>query len=77
MKPFDLMAALIGAPVRLRNGKKAENLKRIDSATLEGEVHFLRSLDRIQWRIDGRYSNSSPSVWDIVGMWDEPEENKK
>ena len=81
MKPFDLVAALEGAPVVLRNGCKAYVLA--DIANL-GEFKTIYC-DEYQLVVivaggglnmhmrDGSYYNEEPDNYkDIIGMWSDP-----
>ena len=80
MKPFDLVAALEGAPVVLRNGCKAYVLA--DTARLNN----FESIYRDEYRLvvivaggglnmhmrDGSYAEEPDNPKDIIGMWSDP-----
>lgn len=80
MKPFDLVAALEGAPVVLRNGCKAYVLA--DTARLNN----FKSIYRDEFPLvvivaggsfnmhmrDGRYNDEPDNPKDIIGMWSDP-----
>ena len=81
---FDLQEALNGAPVKLRNGRKAfvkyNLLNEVEKLEVRDTVYPL-----IGYRFDGIYINTTSwsltgkSVhwrtieYDIIGMWEEPE----
>lgn len=80
MKPFDLEAALAGAPVVLRNGCKAyvladtDNLGEFetfyrDNYTL---VVLVSGVGISMHMRDGRYDEEPDNHKDIIGMWEEP-----
>lgn len=86
MKPFDLEKALAGEPVVLRGGQKAAILYRIPDKYKSVEGHppafslqglilddkgFVEEFGAC-WREDGTY-NHEGSLYDIVGIWEEPE----
>lgn len=80
MKPFDLVAALEGAPVVLRNGCKAYVLA--DTARLNN----FESIYRDEYTLvvivadcglsmhmrDGSYDEGPDNPMDIIGMWSDP-----
>ena len=80
MKPFDLVAALEGAPVVLRNGCKAYVLA--DTARLNN----FESIYRDEYTLvvivaggginkhmrDGSYAEEPDNPKDIIGMWSDP-----
>lgn len=80
MKPFDLVAALEGAPVVLRNGCKAYVLA--DTARLNN----FESIYRDEYTLvvivaggglnmhmrDGSYDEEPDNPKDIIGMWSDP-----
>ena len=80
MKPFDLIAALEGAPVVLRNGCKAYVLA--DTARLNN----FESIYRDEYTLvvivaggglnmhmrDGSYNEEPDNPKDIIGMWSDP-----
>lgn len=76
-RPFDLGAALAGAPVRLRGGRKAFVLARapdcVSPHTQEKLIGYAETCDGrwggISWFEDGQFAASELS---IVGMWDGP-----
>ena len=83
MKPFDLVAALEGAPVVLRNGCKAYVLA--DTARLNNFESIYRDEYTLVVLVsgaggglnmhmrDGNYYNEKPdNPKDIIGMWEEP-----
>ena len=83
MKPFDLVAALEGAPVVLRNGCKAYVLA--DTARLNNFETIYRDEYPLVVLVsgasgglnmhmrDGNYYNEKPdNPKDIIGMWEEP-----
>ena len=80
MKPFDLVAALEGAPVVLRNGIKAYVLA--DTANLgefetiyrdEYPLVVLVSGDGLKMHMrDGSYNEKPDNPSDIIGMWSDP-----
>ena len=80
MKPFDLVAALEGAPVVLRNGIKAYVLA--DTANLgefetiyrdEYPLVVLVSGAGLNMHMrDGSYTEKPDNPKDIIGMWEEP-----
>ena len=84
MKPFNKAEALKGAPVVLRNGKKAvvgfeiaaEQL--INSSDIKDELHgyIVGPLNiaehTFSWKEDGRVWSNTENEFDIVGMWEEP-----
>lgn len=84
MKSFDLNAALIGKPVKLRNGQKAIIYYRIPDEYLfesgESAVYPLYGIVFTKdgyindttacWRDNGTYGQKS-SAFDIIGMWEE------
>ena len=83
MKPFDLQEALNGAPVKLRNGNKAfitfnlSNLKdwsKVTDRPLIGySLNKSESLEDLHsWTLCG-WSMGGSNLFDIVGMWEEPE----
>lgn len=80
MKPFDLVAALEGAPVVLRNGCKAYVLADTDNL---GEfetfyrdeyplVVLVSGVGISMHMRDGRYDEKPDNPKDIIGMWEEP-----
>lgn len=83
MKPFNKAEALKGAPVVLRNGKKAvvgfeiaaEQL--INSSDIKDELHgyIVGPLNiaehTFSWKEDGRVWSNTENEFDIVGMWEE------
>ena len=80
MKPFDLVAALEGAPVVLRNGCKAyvladtarlNNFESIyrDEYTL---VVFVVGCGLNMHMRDGSYNAKPDNPKDIIGMWSDP-----
>ena len=80
MKPFDLEAALEGAPVVLRNGCKAyiladtarlNNFKSIyrDGYTL---VVIVDGCGIIMYMRDGSYDKKPDNPKNIIGMWSDP-----
>lgn len=85
MKKFDLEKALMGKPVKLRNGQKAiiyyctpAEIKfdetTPDTFPLKGMVFDNKGyLDdsSVTWRCNGRFRYSEDD-WDIIGMWEEP-----
>lgn len=85
MKEFNLEAALNGEPVKLRNGQKAIVCYRVPDKCLfeDGEpaafplhgIIFARDgyiKDAAAcWRDNGTYGQKN-SVFDIIGMWEEP-----
>ena len=83
MKPFDLQEALNGAPIKLRNGNKAfitfnlSNLKdwsKVTDRPLIGySLNKSESLEDLHsWTLCG-WSMGGSNLFDIVGMWEEPE----
>ena len=80
MKPFDLVAALEGAPVVLRNGCKAYILA--DTARLNNFVSIYRDEYTLVVIVDGcglsmHMRDGSYDEWhdnpkDIIGMWSDP-----
>lgn len=84
MKPFNKAEALKGAPVVLRNGKKAvvgfeiaaEQL--INSSDIKDELHgyIVGPLNiaehTFSWKEDGRVWSNTENEFDIVGMLEEP-----
>lgn len=83
MKPFDLQEALNGAPIKLRNGNKAfitfnlSNLKdwsKVTDRPLIGySLNKSESLeDLYSWTLCG-WSMGWSNLFDIVGMWEEPQ----
>ena len=80
MKPFDLVAALEGAPVVLRNGLKAYVLA--DTANLgefetiyrdEYPLVVLVSGAGLNMHMrDGSYTDKPDNPKDIIGMWSDP-----
>lgn len=81
MKPFDLEAALAGAPVVLRNGCKAyvladtarlNNFKSIYCDEYPLVVIVAGGSINMHMR-DGSYYNEKPdNPKDIIGMWSDP-----
>lgn len=86
MKPFDLEKALAGAPVQLRDGRKAKLIFKIPdelvfSGGLRPEYPLLGfiykrngELHHIKeyWSLDGGYMlGSDEDELDIVGLWEE------
>ncbi len=78
MKPFNVEAALAGAPVQLLNGSKAYVFFNINNVgedvkyPLVGLINGRHSVD--SWQIDGSYIRENyESSFDIIGMWEEPE----
>lgn len=85
MKPFDLEKALAGEPVVLRGGQKAAILYRISDKykstegyppafPLQGLILDTEGFVEVFgacWRANGTY-NHADSLYDIVGMWEEP-----
>ena len=83
MKPFDLQEALNGAPVKLKNGNKAfitfnlSNLKdwsKVTDRPLIGySLNKSESLEDLHsWTLCG-WSMGGSDLFDIIGMWEEPE----
>ena len=81
MKPFDLVAALEGAPVVLRNGCKAyvladtDNLGEFESIYCnEYPLVVIYAGGGINMHMrDGSYYKKEPdNCKDIIGMWEEP-----
>ena len=83
MKPFDLVAALEGAPVVLRNGCKAyiladtarlNNFKSIyrDEYTLVVIVDGCGISGISMHMRDGSYDEGHDNPKDIIGMWSDP-----
>ena len=83
MKPFDLVAALEGAPVVLRNGCKAyiladtarlNNFKSIyrDEYTLVVIVDGCGISGISMHMCDGSYDEGHDNPKDIIGMWSDP-----
>ena len=80
MKPFDLVAALEGAPVVLRNGCKAYILA--DTARLNNFVSVYRDEYTLVVIVDGcglnmhmrdgSYDEGHDNPKDIIGMWSDP-----
>ncbi len=82
MKPFDLQEALNGAPVKLRNGRKAfvmYDLRKYPSLLESTGFKPLNGIvlgddendgDRVEW---GELGANERLQFDIVGMWEEPE----
>ena len=83
MKPFDLVAALEGAPVVLRNGCKAYMLA--DTARLNNFKSIYRDeytlvvivdgcgISGISMHMrDGSYDEGHDNPKDIIGMWSDP-----
>lgn len=82
MTPFNLEAALAGAPVQLRDGSKARVFININEI-VKNELGFGTShplvgqiRDKIEifsWRVDGAFLlRESEHPCDIVGMWEDP-----
>ena len=80
MKPFDLVAALEGAPVVLRNGCKAYMLA--DTARLNNFESIYRDEYTLvvmvagcglnMYMRDGSYDEEHDNPKDIIGMWSDP-----
>ncbi len=82
MKPFDLVAALAGAPVVLRNGCKAHVLA--DTARLNNFESIYRDEYPLVVLVsgaggglsmhmrDGSYNKEPDNPKDIIGMWSDP-----
>lgn len=85
MKPFNLEEALSGKPVLLRGGQTAVVLYRIPDKYISDDGHppafplqglILDAEGFVDvfgacWRTNGTY-NHADSLYDIVGMWQEP-----
>lgn len=75
MKPFDLEAALAGAPVVLRNGQKAWVVAATERLGCKGNPHGLivadLNGDNYWYYSDGRFLRSKEHKLDIVGMLEE------
>lgn len=87
MKSFDLNAALVGEPVKLRNGSKAYVLAKIPDnlkydkgkevpyplvGIILGKDDYI-SDSHVRWTLKGGcYFTNEPLRNDIVGMWEEP-----
>ena len=81
MKPFDLEAALKGAPCVTRDGHKALLVGRVPdcfaaaypliggfvNAKTKGQPTFVLR----DWTLDGRWLNTRESPQDLVGMWED------
>lgn len=76
MKLFDLEKALVGEPVKLRNGDKAFVFKVLQNKNLQTPLigYHINSSGAefgITWQINGDYSVCTNEN-DIIGMWEEP-----
>ncbi|MCW4596772.1 pyruvate kinase [Pasteurella multocida subsp. multocida] len=78
MKKFDLEKALAGKPVVLRNGNKAfvkfvlENPLYEDNQVVGFHIDDEGNEEGINWRKDGIHIPNVNSMYDIIGMWEEP-----
>ncbi|MGC6247213.1 pyruvate kinase [Bisgaard Taxon 45] len=78
MKEFDLEKALAGEPVVLRNGNKAfvkfvlENPLYEDNQVVGFHIDDEGNEECINWRKDGIHIPNVNSMYDIIGMWEEP-----
>lgn len=82
MEAFNLEEALKGAPVVLRNGKKAIVGYKIPHEYLNGSetieplqgytLDLLNTMDeQISWQENGKYWSDCDHDLDIIGMWEE------
>lgn len=62
MKPFDLEAALNGAPVVTRNGRPATNLVKFDCES-DYVIYGIVENKVQSWALDGRYNVSELSMY--------------
>ena len=85
MRPFNLEEALAGNPVVLRNGSKAYVLGDLRTLLPESkeEKHLVgvnseianskRYSSMVRWKCTGYFHDHTlESIYDIVGMWEEP-----
>lgn len=83
MKPFNKAEALKGAPVVLRDGRKAvvgfeipadqlinSNINDALHGYIVGPLNIAE--DTTSWKEDGRIWSNAENELDIVGMWEEP-----
>lgn len=68
VEPFNLERALSGEPVLLQNHKKAFILKQIN----DNLIGYFDESTPARWDIDGTFDRAADSVFDIIGMWQEP-----
>lgn len=79
MIKFNLEKALNGEPVVLRNGLKAYIFKNIQGTGIlnykadQPLIGMIQDKAKVEkWSIDGKYTTSNYSNYDIAGMWQEP-----
>lgn len=83
MKPFDLQEALNGAPVMLRNGRKAfvkyNLLNEVEKLEVRDTVYPLIGyrfdgidINTTSWSLTGKSVHWRTIEYDIIGMWEEP-----
>ncbi|MDY0669214.1 pyruvate kinase [Pasteurella multocida] len=78
MKEFDLEKALAGEPVVLRNGDKAfvkfvlENPLFEDDQVMGFHIDSEGKEEVTSWGNNGVHIPNTNSIYDIIGMWEEP-----
>ncbi|HDR1538665.1 TPA: pyruvate kinase, partial [Pasteurella multocida] len=78
MKEFDLEKALAGEPVVLRNGDKAfvkfvlENPLFEDDQVVGFHIDSEGKEEVTSWGNNGVHIPNTNSIYDIIGMWEEP-----
>ncbi|NNI03074.1 pyruvate kinase [Pasteurella multocida] len=78
MKEFDLEKALAGEPVVLRNGDKAfvkfvlENPLFEDEQVVGFHIDSEGKEEVTSWGNNGVHIPNTNSIYDIIGMWEEP-----
>ncbi|MDY0572176.1 pyruvate kinase [Pasteurella multocida] len=78
MKEFDLEKALAGEPVALRNGDKAfvkfvlENPLFEDDQVVGFHIDSEGKEEVTSWGNNGVHIPNTNSIYDIIGMWEEP-----
>ncbi|HHE3652873.1 TPA: pyruvate kinase [Pasteurella multocida] len=78
MKEFDLEKALAGEPVVLRNGDKAfvkfvlENPLFEDDQVVGFHIDSEGKEEVTSWGNNGVHIPNANSIYDIIGMWEEP-----
>ncbi|WHP45012.1 pyruvate kinase [Pasteurella multocida] len=78
MKAFDLEKALAGEPVVLRNGDKAfvkfvlENPLFEDDQVVGFHIDSEGKEEVTSWGNNGVHIPNTNSIYDIIGMWEEP-----
>lgn len=66
MKPFDLKAALAGAPVVTRNGEKVSQLFHVTTLSREANVLVVINGRAYFYHESGRYSDHGESPFDLI-----------